>query len=215
MLARRAAIVDAQRKLIQVIRGVRVDSKTTVKDLELASDVVKTNLDGFVKGYRILDEKYDRDGVYTVKIGVKLFGEAGLQGIVSETLPAAKEAPMSVVQTNENYFSGLILDTKGIKCSKVMYPQIVSVTGDDIYSVNVIHSTLVEKMGFVAYSNSLIDALSKARTGSKPMVIRPLSYSENNGKQAFIVSKEDALKIKTENEKTNFLEQLKVTIVTD
>ena len=43
-LARRAAIVDAQRTLAEAIQGVRVDSETTMQDLSIASDTVKTQV---------------------------------------------------------------------------------------------------------------------------------------------------------------------------
>ncbi len=56
LMARRGAVVDAQRRLLEVIKGVHIDAKTTVEDLEETHDVVMAKVEGTVKGAVIIDE---------------------------------------------------------------------------------------------------------------------------------------------------------------
>ena len=44
MKARRAAVVDAYRQIAEQIAGVQVDAATTVEDMAVSSDVIKTNV---------------------------------------------------------------------------------------------------------------------------------------------------------------------------
>jgi hypothetical protein len=80
--ARRAAIVDAQRNLAEVIKGVNIDSETTVKNLELESDVVRTKMQAFLQGAQIVNEKRNADGSYEVTMAVQMYGDSGLGEIV-------------------------------------------------------------------------------------------------------------------------------------
>lgn len=59
-LARRAAMVDAQRNLLEIIKGVKVDSETTVENFVVTRDVIKTNVSGLVKGARLVKQAVER-----------------------------------------------------------------------------------------------------------------------------------------------------------
>ncbi|MEP7705042.1 hypothetical protein [Paraglaciecola sp. 25GB23A] len=50
MMARRAAIVDAQRNLSEQIKGVRLTGGTTMEEYEISSDVVATRVKSLLTG---------------------------------------------------------------------------------------------------------------------------------------------------------------------
>lgn len=52
MLARRAAVVDAYRQLAEMVKGVNVDSETTVENMMVTSDVTKTKVTALIQGAR-------------------------------------------------------------------------------------------------------------------------------------------------------------------
>ena len=56
-MAERAAITIARRNLLEIIKGVRVDSETTVESFVATSDVVKTKVRGFIQGARVVEKK--------------------------------------------------------------------------------------------------------------------------------------------------------------
>src|SRR5512143_3389406 len=57
-MAERAAYVVALRNLLETVKGVRVDSETLVENFMVKSDVVRTRVDGIVKGARSVRTSY-------------------------------------------------------------------------------------------------------------------------------------------------------------
>lgn len=70
LMAKRAATNDAQRNLAETIYGIRLDSKTTVRNYITENDVIRTQVHAIVQGARVTDTKWDRDGTCTVKMEV-------------------------------------------------------------------------------------------------------------------------------------------------
>lgn len=75
ILAKRAARLDAQRNILEAVKGVQVTSNTSVKDMMLESDLVQTGAQGLVKGMRVVKVTYSDDGgcemIAEISLGVK------------------------------------------------------------------------------------------------------------------------------------------------
>ena len=95
LMAQRGAIVDAQRNLLEIVNGVLVEGQTTVKDLVVESDEVKSKVSGMLKGaIQVGKTKYE-DGVATVRLRIPLY-EDGLAEAVDTslvTIPAPANVP--------------------------------------------------------------------------------------------------------------------------
>ena len=91
-MTERAAVVVAYRNLLEVVKGVRVDSETVVENFITKSDVVRTRVEGIVKGARIVKKQYLSDGSVEVLIAMPLKG-ALMDAIVPETFgrPAGQQ----------------------------------------------------------------------------------------------------------------------------
>lgn len=74
MMARRAAVLDAYRQLLEMAKGVDVDASTTVENMMVTSDVIRTHVSGIVNGARIVDERDLGGGAYAVTVSMPLFG---------------------------------------------------------------------------------------------------------------------------------------------
>lgn len=61
LLSKRAAEADAYRKLAEAIKGVQITSDTYVRDFVAESDVIKAELDNFIRGVRLGDPKWYDD----------------------------------------------------------------------------------------------------------------------------------------------------------
>ncbi len=73
LMAKRAAQVDAYRKLMEEIKGLRIDSSTYVRDYVAESDQIATSLDDFMKGLKIDGvPRYMPDGTCEVDVKVTL-----------------------------------------------------------------------------------------------------------------------------------------------
>ncbi|PIU64646.1 MAG: hypothetical protein COS84_08055 [Armatimonadetes bacterium CG07_land_8_20_14_0_80_40_9] len=82
LMAVRAAKTDAMRNFLEVVNGVRVDSETIVKDMEVVSDVIRTKVEGIVGGFLTDKPHYLSDGSVWVEIIFPLNGQGGLGAIV-------------------------------------------------------------------------------------------------------------------------------------
>ena len=82
MLARRAAVVDGYRQIAEIVKGVNVDGETTVENMMVTNDVVKTKVSALVQGARVVSEEATSDGGYIVNMEVSMFG-------VSDSLASA------------------------------------------------------------------------------------------------------------------------------
>ena len=81
-LARRAAITDAYRQLAEQIQGVSVDATTTVENLMVTNNSVRTHVSALIKGAKIVAEKMQRDGSCIVTLEIPIYGADSLAGTV-------------------------------------------------------------------------------------------------------------------------------------
>ena len=70
--AKRAAEVDAYRKLLERIYGLQISSDTRVRDFVTESDDIRTFVEGEIKGVRFANTRYQPDGVVEVEAQVTI-----------------------------------------------------------------------------------------------------------------------------------------------
>ncbi|OPY86208.1 MAG: hypothetical protein A4E71_01675 [Smithella sp. PtaU1.Bin162] len=89
-MALRAAKVDAYRNLLEITKGVRVDSTTTIRDFTVESDVINTQVDGMVKGAVVVNQEYMSDGTVEVRVRMPLYGNLS-QVIIPASIEKRKD----------------------------------------------------------------------------------------------------------------------------
>jgi hypothetical protein len=72
LMAKRAAEVDAMRKLAERIKGLRITSTTFVRDFVAEDDRIETDLDAFIRGVRKGHARYEPDQICSVECEVTL-----------------------------------------------------------------------------------------------------------------------------------------------
>ncbi|MCS6923944.1 MAG: hypothetical protein NZM10_06145, partial [Fimbriimonadales bacterium] len=75
LLAKRAAIADAQRNLLETLNGVRLTAETVVRNFIVESDVVQTRVQGYLQGAQVVKEQ-ERGDIYEVTMRLPLNGVA-------------------------------------------------------------------------------------------------------------------------------------------
>ncbi|MEK7486360.1 MAG: LPP20 family lipoprotein, partial [Planctomycetota bacterium] len=78
LMAQRAAQLDAYRNMAEMIKGLRIDSQTTVQDFVAESDTINAALDTFIKGIRIVNTSYLPD------LTVEVTAEVTLEQLIEE-----------------------------------------------------------------------------------------------------------------------------------
>lgn len=65
--------IIAQRNMLEVIKGVRIDSEVTVQDGFKSSEIIKSRVEGFIRGSQVLSNKYDeKTGAATAQIRIEM-----------------------------------------------------------------------------------------------------------------------------------------------
>ncbi|UCG33418.1 MAG: hypothetical protein JSU68_02060 [Phycisphaerales bacterium] len=72
LMARRAAEVDAMRKLAERIKGLQITSTTFVRDFVAEDDRINTELNTFIRGVRKGEPRYEPDQICSVECEVTL-----------------------------------------------------------------------------------------------------------------------------------------------
>lgn len=223
ILARRAAVADAQRNLLESIKGVAVDSETTVENFMLKDDVIHTQVNGIIKGARVISEGTQPDGVYKVTMAVPVYGADSISD-VAITAVVGDKAPVPVPQPSPNYkpsvaisggYSGLVINAKGKELVRTFCPAIYDTTGRAIYGVYNVDKKYAIDYGVVGYAKGpegwgKVKA-GTSRAGTNPLVINAVSVRERTvNKCDVVISVEDADRILAENARSHFLDKYAV-----
>ncbi|MBU0986663.1 MAG: hypothetical protein KKH68_05350 [Proteobacteria bacterium] len=91
-LAQRAAITDARRNLLEVIKGVHIDSITSVNNYMVRDDTIVARVQGIVQNSSVDDIQYMSDGTVEVIVSMPLTGQLGetlIQMAAQHPMPAA------------------------------------------------------------------------------------------------------------------------------
>jgi hypothetical protein len=72
LMALRTAKVDGYRNLLEQSYGVRIQGDTTVRDFITQNDVVRSKVDGFVRGAREMSNRTLSDGTVEVELEITL-----------------------------------------------------------------------------------------------------------------------------------------------
>lgn len=226
VLARRAALVDAQRQLAEIVDGIQLDAETTVRDLVVESDVVHTKVEAIVKGARVISEEYTEDGACLLKMAVPLYG---VSSVAAAAMPQmAAQAPAETPAVSANYtpapevaaasaaYTGVIVDASGLGLECTFAPVIYDTNGRFIYGLRELDKTYAIAHGMVAYSKDLQEATGGSRAGANPLVVT--AESVRGGKNStnpvnVVVSVEDGDAILYANEKSGMLNNHAVVFV--
>ncbi|MGB5964282.1 MAG: hypothetical protein WBF77_03390 [Sulfurimonadaceae bacterium] len=82
--AKRVAVVEAQRNLLEVVKGVRIDSQTTVRDGIAGNDVIISRVDGVIRGAQVISNTYnEKRGSATARVQLRMGGDL-LKALLSD-----------------------------------------------------------------------------------------------------------------------------------
>ncbi|MBU1149429.1 MAG: LPP20 family lipoprotein [Proteobacteria bacterium] len=219
--ALRAAQVDAYRNLLEVINGVRVDSTTVIRDFMTESDVINTQVQGMVKGAKVIKQEYMSDGTVEVTVRMPIAGNFAaviipriMEKKQVQPPPAGPAAPAPAPAPGGEVFTGLVVDARGIQARPAMSPRIIDENGREIYgSMNVEREYAVQQ-GMSGYARDLTAAQSNARVTNNPLSVKGLK-TEGAGRSDIVIAKADAEKILAAGDNLSFLKKCRVMIVLD
>ena len=227
LLARRAAIVDAQRNLVATIKSTAVDSETTMENFIIKSDIVRTKVNGAITGATVISENFEPDGSYRVTMAVPMHGVGSIGDIAINSVVGDK-APVPVPDPNPSFmetykpstsigggYTGLVINARGSGLVRTFCPAIYDTNGRAVYGVYNVDKKYAIDYGVVGYAKgdegwSKVNAGS-SRAGANPLVINIVSVRERTvNKCDVVISVEDADRLLAENQRSHFLDNYAV-----
>lgn len=223
-MAKRAALVVAYRNLLEIIQGIRVDSVTTVNNYMVESDVVKTKVQGFVKGAKVIDQKEMADGSFVITVEMPLTGELPAAIIpkpqgrpAAITFPAQSVSTTSPSRVEKDYdgvFTGLVINAKGLGAKPALNPKIYMEDGRVAYGVEWVDQQTLNDQGIVGYVHGEEAAKVNSRVTHDPFLINAIHVKGEN-KTDLVISDADAQSLHLVPAHVDFLERGRVLVVLD
>jgi len=239
----RAAKLDAIRNALETVKGVFLSSETTVENAMLTSDVIKTKIEGAVKGAKVVNTRYMSTGDVEVDVEVPLLGiisDAILPGpqafgggvlqtsnqplcpTCGQPWPADRPLPQGVnlvsgsssTGSENAAYTGLVIDARGLGMRPAMAPKVLDDGGDEVYGSKFVSREYAVDIGMVGYEKDINRAARNERVASTPMTVKGVGASGPN-KTDVVVGAADVAKIQSTAVNANFLQHCKVMFVLD
>lgn len=211
-MTRKAAWSVALRNLMEVVRGVHVDSTTTVNNFVTTNDEVRTRVEGFVRGARLVQERDMPDGSMETTVEMKLGGEFS-KTVIPKTDP--KNTPLSQYQKTAGsppkVYTGLVVDAQGLSAHPALAPRLLNKDGEEVYSVAYVDRQTASSDKIVFYASDPASAQSNPLVTNAPLTIKALRAQ---GADLYI-SDADAQMLHGVPKYFQFLKQAKVAVVLD
>jgi len=229
ILAKRAAVVDAQRNLLEMVEGVRVTSGTTVKDAQLESDLIANRVKGLLKGAFTVEENImEEDGEFLAEVKMAICLSAtltqcktrpNLGQIVYASLekpepeqvfePAPEVVEEAPAPASPEPYTGVVVDLTSQDFSPYYDVRMVTNQGKEVYGPG--HFDPSAGGDWLHWSKSVATAQGNAGVvGANPLVIAASGTTEDSN---IILSDDDAMAVFQANLKNDFLSQGKVIFV--
>ena len=205
--AERAAKADALRNLLETVKGVRIDSETTVVNAMTQNDVIHSRVQGFIRGARVVDKRYFSDGAVEVDIALPLIGE-----FADSLLPAT--GGLSVPSMGNPVYTGLIIDTKGLGLRPAMSPKVLDEDGREVYGSAYVSREFAIQQGIVGYAKDIQAARQNERVSNNPIIVKGIK-TEGPGSSNVVIRNPDADMLRDSSRNLSFLSQCRVMFIVD
>ncbi|MCB9497494.1 MAG: hypothetical protein H6686_11465 [Fibrobacteria bacterium] len=231
--ARPGAIRSAQmtglRAAVELVKGVQVNSNTTIANSMTESDVVKSKVEAYVKGFQFSQPHYMDDLTVEVYVQMPLDGISDLVlpssiqsvptvtswGAPTEVSGPAAAGTASPAPLRSQVYTGLVVDARGLGVLPALAPRITDIEGKEIYGGAVVSRDWAVKNGMVGYAKSIDGARGlKDRIGASPAVVKAVR-ADGASKTDLVLSAEDAASLRSAAENLTFLSQARVVFVVD
>ena len=179
-MAQRAATVVAQRNLLEIVKGIRVDSDTRVQELVSEHDSAYQRVEAIVKRARQRSPaRFDSvGGTVEVELECDLYGEAGVEGAL---LPSPVAGPPTAdVSAGElssqareflRQYSALVLDAGNTGLKPSLFPKLYDDSGALLLDTRELAYADATRACAVQYVSTLDQV--QARPGfEQPLVLR-------------------------------------------
>lgn len=213
-MALRAAKLDAYRNILEVVRGVRIDSTTIVRDYAVESDVIMSKVEGMVQGAEVVKKEYLSDGTVEITLQMDLRGGFSQLVLPEEIKSLESIKPLVPVQSSSSVYTGLVVDARGLRARPAMSPKILDENGQEVYGSAFVSREYAVQQGMSGYAKTVAAARTNQRVTDNPLMVKGLSV-EGAGHSDIVISNADASMLRSASENLSFMKKCRVMIVVD
>ena len=208
-MAKRAARIVAYQRLLEITQGIKINSRTLVKNLMVESEEIAAEVKGLVKGAQVVKEQPFTDGSFEVTVEMNL---NKIEGSLPNGPKIRKPefAPSSSVQpqpANMDY-TGLVVNAQGLNVRECLDPKIKMEDGQIVYARDLWPEA---KLGVVGYVKGITTAEMHDKVKSNPLVVKALRI-DTDSETDFVINQADAQSIYLEPKNEKLLQEGKVVI---
>ena len=196
-LARRGAIVDLKRNLLEFMGGVQIDARTTMDDF-MASDRVRQEIGGVIKNVELLEGTWDGES-YTIAGRIRL---PQVRVVVASNI---KPNPVNVAVVEEEKkippakktagrYTGLIIDVRHLPLIPAMTFNVFDTKGRPVYGMEFVAQEHYLQSGLCAYYNNINYAKGEVHVATNPIVAKAVRLTADN--VDIVISDGDAAKVR-------------------
>jgi hypothetical protein len=247
--AQRAGALEAAkrvalRNLLETVKGMSLDSETTVRNFMVENDVIVTKVSGVLRNFTVVETKYMSTGDIEVTIEMPISGAladallpqgggmtlgpvsaTGVCPTCGQPWPAGRAVPAGVVlqqsaggytqaQQGNSAYTGLVIDAKGLGLRPAMAPKVLDESGEEIYGSKYVSRDWAVQIGMVGYDKDVSRARANERVTANPLVVKALKVAGEN-KADIVVANATAAAIRSAATSQNFLDKCKVMFIVD
>jgi hypothetical protein len=198
LMAERAAAVNCQRNLLEIVKGVRINSDTKVENFMTRYDVVNSSISGMVVGARqVGPAQWDSvRGLAQVEMEMNLVGPGSLSDAMAPVLDTAGAGVQALmtpeVQEFFRQYSALVVEARDSTLKPALFPRIYDEDGNLLVDTEQFFQG-TGKVGryAVQYVRRLDEVLSRPEFAQQPLVVRLRQISGRLGAD-IVLSRQDA-----------------------
>lgn len=203
-LARRGATLDLQRNLLEFMKGVRIDGKTTMNDF-MAEDRVRSEISGIIKNVEVMRGEWDGE-TYTVTGRIKL---PPVRAVVAPKIPVDKSHKEAKPKKSAGRYTGLIIDARHLPLVPSMSFRVLDESGKPVYGMEFVDQDRFLQSGLCAYYNNINYAKGEVHVASNPIVTKAVKLK--NGNVDIVIPNSAAAKVRGSS--YDFRKDCKVIVV--
>lgn len=211
--ARRAAILDAQRQLVEQLYGVNIVSNSRLNERGLQEDVY-ASVQGMIQGALVVSE---RDWGDSYEVTLRWNPPAQPTSAPPAPTPEPHNPPRFVqpLPASPQGYTGVVIDARGLGLQPSMSPRIRDAYGNILWGDMEIDPQTVIEYGLAGWARTQTDlnhATLRSRLGENPLWIKAIGV-QGVARNEVILSQSDAEQLLSENARSNFLERLAVVFL--
>ena len=221
-MTRAAAWSVALRNLLEVVKGIQVDSHTTVQNYVTTNTEVQTRVEGLVQGAKLVRERELPTGEFETTVQIKLAGQLSESVLFKDPqiTPPIKHFPQVPPPAKPKIpYTGLLIDARGTGARAALAPRILT-KEDEIYGPDIVDRKFtsgpsVEEPGRIAwYFTDEAKAREHYKVSANPLIIKALRATGENNTD-LVIEETKAQYIESIPEHHAFFSQAKVLIIID